>query len=397
MIEFFRSRRRSWVVAGSWCGLLLCAFNVYAAAVTYIPQFLVRNDFRLAYGAALVGWRDGYAHLYDLAAQKTVVESLGAYWSPYINPPPLAWLGTAFIGLPFSVATVLWTLLIAAALLVAWRLTAPAAGLARLAHMALFIGLFPTAFGLMVGQPVALVAAAVATAWWLAERDRSVLAGLALSLVAVKPQLALLVPLCLLVAGHRRMFAAWLGATVVMVVIALVLLGPEGVQRYRDALSLASQWEPTRRYAIAGPLGLGPQVYAVEMLVVAVAAFAAWRQRGRGPGLPIATGIVASLLFTPYVGFQDFAMLVVAAWLVLRAGATQFQVGLMVVGYALLELALVVMAVPILAAETVFLVTLAWPAAQAPGDLGRMRGVVGGQVADDARDRDLADAGAQRA
>jgi hypothetical protein len=213
----------------------------------------------------------------------------------------------------------------------------------------------------MVGQPVALVAAAVAVAWWLADRKRPVLAGLALSLTAIKPQLALLVPLCLLVAGHGRIFVAWLAATAVMVAVALVLLGPEGLQRYRDALAFAAQWEPTRRYAIAGPLGLGPQLYGVQGVVVTVAVVAAWRQRHMGPARPIATGILASLLFTPYVGFQDFAMLVLAGWLLIRSGATSVQVALMVVGYALLELALVVLAVPILVAEALLLGSLLWP------------------------------------
>jgi hypothetical protein len=358
VLAFFRRRTRVWAVAGVWTGLLLTAFNVYAAAVTYVPQFLVRNDFRLVYGAALNGWRNGYAHLYDLAAQKEAVESLGAYWSPYLNPPALAWLGTPFLILPFHAAIVVWTALIVVGALLAWWLVAPGAGWTRAAHLALYVGLFPTAFGLMVGQPVALVAAAVAGAWWLAERDRPVAAGIVLSLVAIKPQLALLVPLCLLVAGRRRMFAAWLAATAVMVMVALVLLGGEGLQRYREALSLASQWEPTRRYAIAGPLGLGPQVYVVEAVVVLIAAFAAWRHRHGAVGIPIAVGMVASLLFTPYVGFQDFAMLVVAGWLVLRSGASPVQVGLMVLGYALLELALVVLAVPILVAEAALLVSL---------------------------------------
>ena len=54
-------------------------------------------------------------------------------------------------------------------------------------------------------------------------------------------------------------------------------------------------------------------------------------------------------------------MLVIAGWLVIRSGATSFQVALMVVGYALLDLALVVLAVPILVAEALFLVSLAWP------------------------------------
>lgn len=362
-----------WAAAGLWAGILLTGFNAYAAVTTYVPQFLVRNDFRLVYGAALVGWRDGYSRLYDLTAQKAVVESLGAYWSPYLNPPPLAWLGTPFLALPFDLAILVWTVLLVGAALLAWSLAAPGDRLTRLAHLALFLGLFPTAFGLMVGQPVALVAAAVAVAWWLASRGRPGLAGLALSCIALKPQLALLVPLCLLVAGHWRVVVVWAVVTAVMIVIALVLLGGDGLQRYREALALASQWEPTRRYAIAGPLGLGPQVYVVELVVVAIAVVAAGRQRGRPVGLPIATGIVASLLFTPYVGFQDFAMLVVAGWMVVRSGATSFQVALMVVGYALLELALVVLAVPILVAEAALLLSLAWPATVLPGSVPGLR------------------------
>jgi Glycosyltransferase family 87 len=364
--DYARERTRLWSVGGLWAGILLTAFNLYAALTTYVPGFRVRNDFRLIYGAALDGWTYGYSHLYDLAAQKQVVEGLGqgTYWSPYLNPPPLAWLGTLFLPLPFEVAILLWTALLVGAALLAWRLAAPGDSLSRAAHLALFLGLFPTAFGLMVGQPVALVAAAVALAWWLAVRGKPGLAGLALSLIAFKPQLALLVPLCLLVSGHWRIVAVWAVATAIMVAAALVLLGGDGLQRYRDALSLASQWEPTRRYAIAGPLGLGPQVYVVEAIVVVIAVVAAWRQRGQPAGLPIATGIVASLLFTPYVGFQDFALLVVAGWLVVRSGATAFQVALMVVGYALLELALLVLAVPILAAESLLLLSLAWPIAR---------------------------------
>src|SRR2546425_1596202 len=398
LVAYFRERTRMWAVAGLWGGLLLFVFNLYAATTTYVPQYLVRNDFRLIYGAALDGWNNGYAHLYDLAAQKAAVESLGpgAYWSPFLNPPTLAWIATPFLAIPFEAALFLWTLLIAAAALLAWRLVAPGDGLIRAAHLALFLGLFPTAFGLMVGQPVALVAAAVAGSWWLAERNKPVIAGLVMSLTAIKPQVALLIPICLLVSGHRRMFAAWLAATAFMVAVALVLLGGDGLQRYRDVLALASQWEPTRRYAISGPLGLGPQVYVVETLVVAVALVAAWRQRGEGVARPIATGVVASLLFTPYVGFQDFALLVVAGWLVVRSGATVAQTALLVVGYALLELALVVLAIPILVAEAALLVSLAWPAAQAPGDLRRVPGVMRRHVADEAGDRDIADR-AQRA
>ena len=395
VIHYVRARTRLWGAAGLWAGILLITFDLYAAAVTYIPQYQVRNDFRLIYGAALTALQHGYSHLYDLSAQKATVEGLGAgfYWSPFLNPPPLVWLATPFTLLPFNVAIVLWTALLVAASLLTWYLVASGARLTRAAHLALWLGLFPVAFGLMVGQPVALVAAAVAAAWWLAGRNRPILAGLVLSVIAIKPQVALLVPLCLLISGHARMFGSWLVATGVMVLVALFALQPDGLHRYSDVLSLASQWEPTRRYAVAGPLGLGPQIFVVQAIVLVAAVAAAWRHRHAGVGVPIAAGITASLLFTPYVGFQDFAMLVVAGWLVLRAQPSRFQLGLLVVGYALLELALLVLAIPILLAEAAFLISLALPAAQPPGDLRGVHGVVGGHVSHEAGDRDLADRG----
>lgn len=374
MESYFRERKRLWAVAGLWTGLLLTVFDVYAAAITYVPEFRVRNDFRLIYGAALNGRTNGYSHLYDLAAQKAVVEGLGqgTYWSPYLNPPPLAWLATPFLVLPFETAILFWSALLIAATLLAWRLAAPGEGVTRVAHLALLIGLFPTAYGLMVGQPVVLVAAIVAVSWWLAEHRQQVPAGVVLSLIAIKPQLALLVPLCLLVAGRWRIFAAWLAATAIIGGVAFWMLGGDGIQRYRDVLSLASQWEPTRRYAVAGPLGLGLPVYVVEALVLGVTAFAAWRHRKQPAGILYATGIVASLLFTPYVGFQDFAMLVLAGWVLIRSGATSFQVALLVTGYALLELALVVLAVPILLAEALLLLSMLWPAPTRKRERGAM-------------------------
>ncbi len=363
---------------------MLIGFDLYAAAITYIPGYRVRDDFRLIYGAALTGLEHGYSHLYDLAAQQEAVEGLGSgfYWSPFLNPPPLVWLATPFTVLPFDLAIVAWTVLLLVAAVTAWYLVAPGGGLTKAAHLALWLGLFPVAFGLMVGQPVALVALAVAACWWLSERNHPVLAGLALSLVSLKPQVALLVPLCLLVSGHARVFGAWLVASALMALVALAMLGPDGVARYRDVLSLASQWEPTRRYAIAGPLGLGAQLYVAQAIVVATTVMAAWRRRHDGIGVPIAIGITGSLLFTPYVGFQDFAMLVLAGWLIVRAGAVPWQVGLLVAGYALLELALLVMAIPILVAEILLLVSLLYGApAQPPRDLRRVDGVVGGHVA----------------
>ena len=387
MIAYVRARRPLWSVVGLLVGLILVGWNVWIAATTYLPQYAVRNDLRLAYGAALVGIQDGYGRLYDLVAQRTAVQSLGPGFNPqpFISPPPLAWLVTPLLALPFAAALVVWTLVLLAALVWTWHLVAPPGRLAKAAHLALMLGLFPVAFGVMVGQPGALIAAAVATCWWLMSRNRPVVAGLALSLIVLKPQLALLVPICLLVAGHARTFGAWLAASLFIGLVALALLGPEGLARYRDVLAQTQSpaWDITRRYSISGPLGLGPLLNATQILVVLITLLAAWRHRRGGPEVPIAAGIVGSLLFTPYLGFQDFLMLVVAGWLLVRTHLPPWKVGLLVAGYALLQLALVVMAVPILLAEALLLVSLlAGPPAEPPGDLRRMHGVVRGHVAD---------------
>jgi hypothetical protein len=189
-----------------------------------------------------------------------------------------------------------------------------------------------------------------------------------LSLIVLKPQLALLVPVSLLVSGQARTFGAWLVATLLIGLVALALLGPDGLTRYREVLAQTqtAAWDITRRYSISGPLGLGLVLTVTQVVVVVVALFAAWRHRGEGPEIPIAAGIVGSLLFTPYLGFQDFLMLIVAGWLVLKAGATHWQVGLLVVGYALLELALLVLALPILLVEALLLASLMWQPRRAP-------------------------------
>jgi len=362
VIEYIRRRRTLWAAAGLVVGLILIGWDLWVAAGTYISQYTVRNDFRLAYGAATVGIKDGYSHLYDLPAQKAAIESLGTGFNPqpFISPPPLAWLVTPLLVLPFAAALVVWTLLLLAALGWTWYLLAPPGRMVRAAHLALLLGVFPVAFGIMVGQPGALVAAAVATSWWLLRHDRPGWAGVALSLIVIKPQLALLVPACLLVSGHARTFGAWLVATLLIGLVALAMLGPEGVARYREVLAQTQTpaWDITRRYSISGPLGLGPLLTVAQVVVVAATLLVAWRRRGTGPELPMAAGIVGSLLATPYLGFQDFLMLVVAGWLVLRAGATGWQVGLLVVGYVLLQLALVVLAIPILLAEALLLVSM---------------------------------------
>src|SRR5712664_2895400 len=165
MIAYVQARRRLWPGVGLVVGLILVAWDLWAAAGTFVSQYAVRNDFRLDYGAATVGINDGYSHLYDIAAQSSAIESLGRGFNPqpFISPPPLAWLVTPLLVLPFVAALIVWTLLLLAALGWTWYLLAPSGGVAKAAHLALLLGVFPVASAATAGHPRPLDAAAAPT------------------------------------------------------------------------------------------------------------------------------------------------------------------------------------------------------------------------------------------
>jgi hypothetical protein len=61
------------------------------------------------------------------------------------------------------------------------------------------------------------------------------------------------------------------------------------------------------------------------VLALGVGAVILWRGRGRGPSLPIAVGLISSILVSPYVNFYDLSALVLAAWLILRLNPARWQ------------------------------------------------------------------------
>jgi hypothetical protein len=113
---------------------------------------------------------------------------------PYLNPPELAWLVTPLSYLPYTLAGSIWTVLLAAALGLVWFLGAPGRKLVRLIHGVGAAALLPVFVGVLFGQVSLVVVAAVALSWWLVSRGRPWLAGLALSVLILKPQMAFLVP-----------------------------------------------------------------------------------------------------------------------------------------------------------------------------------------------------------
>jgi len=284
----------------------------------------LEGDFAQYYFFARIGIDHGWGSLYDLAVQHEEWRALAsAFFYPAVYTPMLAWFVAPVALLPFAPAYLLWNILLVAALLVTWWLTVPPSSrLIRLGHLALAAALPGVAFGFLLGQVVIVVAAVISISWWLARHNRPVAAGLVLSLIALKPQLALVVPIALVVAGRRRLFLGWLAGSLVMFIAALATLGTTGLQTYGSRLvATGHDLGPSMVYpqlTLPGLFGNGWAATLVEALVIALTLVLAWRRRQSGLEFPFAAGLCASMLVATFLHAQDVAVLLPAAWLWLR-------------------------------------------------------------------------------
>jgi hypothetical protein len=306
------------------------------------------SDFALYYGTSTIGLQSGFAHIYDEGLRVPVWASLSAELGgqlqpfPIIQPPTVALFTAPLALLPFAAAYVIWLLLMAGAVLLAWWLAAPGGRWSKVGHLVALLALLPVGLGLSVGQAVLLVFASVLAAWWLLRRRHDVAAGLVLALILLKPQEAALVPLALLVIGRRRAFAAWVGGAAVFSLGALAAIGPGGLTTYLARVSEVSRhpasWASVPDLSLPSLVGGGYLGLASIAVIAAVALFAVWANRERGIELPMAIAVVASLTATPYLHEPDTVMLVAAAWLYVRSSPPQWAMVFLVAGYVLVEL-----------------------------------------------------------
>jgi hypothetical protein len=353
-------------------GLLLpvAAVECYGATSNAITR-PYRSDFALYYGTSTIGLQSGFAHIYDETLKVQVWARLGSELGgplqpfPVIQPPTVALFTAPLALLPFPAAYVIWLLLIAAAVLLAWWLAAPGGRLSRAGHLVALLALMPVGLGLSVGQAVFLVFASVLAAWWLLRRGHDVAAGIVLVLILLKPQEAALVPFSLLVIGRRKAFAAWVAGAVVFTVAALAAIGPDGLSAYATrALEVSRHpqgWASVPNLSLPSLVGGGYLGLASIAVVAAVALFAAWTNRQGGIELPMAIAVVASLAATPYLHEPDTVMLVAAAWLYLHSAPPRWALAYLVLGYVIIDLgqAPAVGWAPVVGIELVWLAAMA--------------------------------------
>ncbi len=325
-----RRRPRLWLacaaVASGWAAL----YTVVQWVSLYVSA-PIHDDVRLCYVAAEAGLRYGWSTIYDEATLRALSSGFPESTrfidtkTTFASTPFLAWAFAPLTAFPEPVAYAIWVAVSVGALILAWRLTAPYAGLEKTTLVLLALGLWPVLLTLYFGQPTLLVAAAVALAWWLCRREQPVYAGFALAVAtALKPQAVLLVPVALLLAGRFRLVTVWAATMALLVVAAALSLGSPGVIAWWHAVRGIQGLSVNTMFTLAGPLGSGPLTYVLWMVEGVAALWIAWARR-RELEIVFAAGILGTVATATYFHNSDYCILVIAAWLVLRTSPPTWQ------------------------------------------------------------------------
>ena len=300
-----------------WSWLGLAAVTVALALDMWHRPEAIGIDFHTYLAAAVVGLHQGWSHLYDqqliAVAQKQV--DPGVWTQPFLSPPAVAWLAAPLTLVPYWVAYGIWALLIFAAFAGSLAWAGVSTGTAR--WIAVLGALTPwwVLHAVNLGQVVPLVAAGVVVAWRLLRDKRDIAAGVALSLIFLKPNTAILVPFALLAARRYRVSTSWLAIGAVIALIASFLLGVHGLFAYVDQLR-APLPSGADSLTLHGAIGVsGTAALALRVLIIAAVMAAAFKLR-ESTGLVVPLGIAGSLLISPYLHASDLCLLSAAAWMV---------------------------------------------------------------------------------
>jgi len=183
------------------------------------------------------------------------------------------------------------------------------------------VGWLPVIYALQLGQPQFFVALGVAGSYALLRTGRPFWAGVALCPLALKPQLAFLVPIVLLAARRDRAFLGSLVGLGAIGLASVLSLGPGGVSAYEARLTFASSVPVNRELTLAFLLGPSTPTRALQVVIGLWTLVLAYRLRRRSPEWLYACALAGGLLATPYAHLDDLVMVGLAGWLCLRAGA----------------------------------------------------------------------------
>lgn len=321
------------LLAGSACGLVVAILLLGIAG----PDGRgTPSDFLAFQAAAQLAAAGEAAAAYDWDRLVQVQRELLG-WEPgapigylgWLNPPAFFFVVHPFAALPYAWAWLAWigVSVLGFALALNAVLPRPAAILVAFCTPAVVICLG-------IGQNGLLSGALIVVALTQLDR-RPAMAGIALGLLTMKPQLGLLFPVLLAATGRWRVFVVAAAVGLALSAAATLAFGPESwagfmatlsgtKARYlADAASVHPRIQSIYAFALhlTGREGSAIAVHAAVAAGAAAAVLRLWMRRPEGPAEARAAALIAGmLLMPPYLWIHDTPVVAAAALFLARAG-----------------------------------------------------------------------------
>jgi hypothetical protein len=349
MASFFRLRYREArahtyiLCAGAWLVSLVSIATPGTSSMTGGPKW---PDFIHFYTLGTIVRTGPIELLYDErgqhARQTEILPWTAAdFFRPDTYPPLAALVFWPFTSLPFVMAGLVWGLLTliaycACVLVVANRSGTTSPLQDRGFVLAAALGFPPVWLMVMHGQTTIIVVVAFAFAWLaLDRREWRFAAGLAIGLLALKPQFGVLITVVAFARREWRLIMGTLTSVAVQIAVTVRLFGVDILWRYLDttmSVLLTAHVPEIKPYlqhslrAITSLLPLKANAVTLMLLsgLVALMVIDIWRRTANWR-IRMGTLVIGSVLVNPHLYAYDATVLVLAGlWLGEEAGRAEW-------------------------------------------------------------------------
>jgi hypothetical protein len=284
-----------------WLSAVISVLVFAVLAFVVQPESFYTSDFYSFWAGSRAG-----SHLYNPSEVEAIQHSVSPLVTSkrYIRPPFYALMLWPLGQLPFRLAYVLWFLVNLAAVLAfvrLWRFR-PATYIA----CAFFL---PLGWSFGGGQDAPLMLVAVAAGAWHVKRKREVAGGALLALCAVKPHLALFIPVVLLAQRRYRALVGMLASGGALYLLSSAVLGLNWPAAFvRAALDNEATIRP-RLVGLAGLLSrFGAPEWTLALAAVAAAAIVFYYARAAMWLPSIAFALAAGVAVAPRAMVYDASL-----------------------------------------------------------------------------------------
>jgi Glycosyltransferase family 87 len=328
-ISFLKNRKELAVIVIVGTIAILSPLFLFACIRSMIPVdgiydwagVRVGHDFIVFYSSALLAMGGEATSAYDQTLLNTFQhELLGieARDLPWRYPPIFFLFLLPLSNLSYLSAFWTWSALTMMGLMVMVRWITPIWYIPLLVPLCL-----PVAYAMVAGQNGILTATLIGAGLVILPRNATV-AGITFGLLAYKPQIAVVIPFCLLAGRYYRAFISMAVTTVALVLLSWFVFGIEpwlafihGLSSHTNTVFSATLdiWEriPTAMITALQIFDSHSTALILQVCVALLAiALTAWIWRTSDKQGPLALSLVASIpLSSPYVWDYDMAMLII--------------------------------------------------------------------------------------